>query len=124
MVDQAFYGQSQNLLNQSLNGHKLVKDDLKNQFHTNITQETTVNVVMWEMPHNIVDWVFAKTQAGDLEVSKSTSAGIFYVFLEVVHLFLLVGCARSRRVCHAAPQDRTLLHWMPDCEWKVFLLWI
>ena len=53
---------------------------------------------MWEMQHNIVDWVDFKTQTllGDLEDSKSTS-GELCAYLEVVHLFQSVGCARTHK---------------------------
>ena len=40
----------------------------------------------------------------------------------VAHLYLFVGCARSKHQYHTVPQNRKLLHWILVCEWTVYLL--
>ena len=59
--------------------------------------------------------------AGDFEDLQSTS-GEFHVYLEVVHLFLLVGCAISKHQYLKVPQDRKSFHLMLDCESMIHLL--
>ena len=59
---------------------------------------------------------------GDLEVSKSTSIGM-NVYLEVAHLFPLVGCVSSKRQYPTVLQNQKLFRWMLDWEWTDYPLW-
>ena len=43
--------------------------------------------------------------------------GEIFVYVEVVHLFQLVGCARSKHQYLPVPQNRQSSHRMLDCEW-------
>ena len=54
--------------------------------------------------------------AGDLE-TQSLHHEESYVYLEVVHLFLLVGCARSKHQYTTVLQNQRSFRWMLDCEW-------
>ena len=58
------------------------------------------------LPNN-ADWDCFKTLnfAGDLEDSKSTSGGTLCIFLEVIHLFQQVGCARNKLQFHTVQQN-------------------
>ena len=60
--------------------------------------------------------------AGDFEDSQSTSER--NSFSAVEHLFLYVGCARSKRQYLTVPQNQKLFPWMLVCEWTDSLLWI
>ena len=79
---------------------------------------TTDNIVMWvTRPQHCRLGLFQDSDfAGDFQDSKSTS-GESYVSLEIEHLFLSVGCARSRRQYPTAPQNQESFRWMLDCEW-------
>ena len=48
----------------------------------------------------------------------------FCVFLVLAHLRPSVGCARSKLQYHTVPQNLKLYHWMLDCAWTVYLLFI
>ena len=71
---------------------------------------------------SIVDWAFSKTQI--LLATLRTQNQLreeSYVFLEVEHLFLSVGCARNKRQYPTVLQSQKLFRWMLVCEWMDYL---
>ena len=116
-VDQTSYGHQANLLDPSQNGREHVTDDWHAWCPTFITQVTTGNIVMWVTRLNIVDWVYSKTQTL-LEILKNQNQhqAEFCAFLEVKHLYPLVGCVRSKRQCPTFLQKQKLFRWLLDWE--------
>ena len=122
LVGQSSYGQWTNLLDQSQNGHKVVADDWQDQFHdihhtSNFRQYCSVLKRSTTLSIGFQDSDFAGTLR-----SRSPHRVEFCEYLEVAHLFLLVGCARSKHQYLTVPQNRKLFHWTLDCDWMVYLL--
>ena len=107
----------QSMVSQSPNGHKLVTDDWQHKSQTFIERETAVKIFMWEMQHNIVHWVYFKTQ-----ILLATLRTQNYVFLDAEHLYQFAGCARIKRQYHTVPQNRKSCRQMLDCEGMDYLL--
>ena len=74
-------------------------DDWQNQFHTFITQETAGNIAKWVTRH----CVYFKNHQTLLVTlrTRNQPRGESCVFVEVVHLFLLVGrCVKQTSDSH------------------------
>ena len=124
LEDLIFHGQWTNLHDRSQNGPKLVTNawiDWYSYFHH--TCEYKQYCFVGNTAKQCRLGLFQDSDfAGDLEDSKSTSAGTL-CFLEVIHLFQQVGCVRNKLQFDTVQQNPKSSLWTLDWDWTGFPLW-